>query len=719
MALRTKTLVSIGGTFAVLSGAVYVTLQGTLLRHFDLQEREQARRTVQWILDGIAADLAGLHANASEWARREETSAFMQDADPDFVRANLGGENFSSLRLNLVLLIHPSGRVVWGSSYDLQKRRKGPLPPGLQPHLAASGLLRHPPSVENGAKGLLVLPEGVELVSSWPILTRQIPGPSRGTLIWGRPLSEALGPLEEALCLPVTWRRLEDPSLPPDFQTARAALSDGSTCITVQLRSETSIAGYALLKDIYGQPALILRVDHPRTIHQQGQAFARYLIFSLLTVVGACGIVVLGFLEMMVLSRLARLTWEVGRIGASQTLSGRVSMRGRDELAGLAGTINRMLESLEQAERERQRLEVRYRRLVEQMPAVTYIAAFDEVKSTLYVSPQIESMVGFSPADWQDDPTLGSRQLHPEDRERVSEEWARSYAQKQPFRSEYRLLTRSGNYIWVLDEAVLLYEDTGQPFAFQGILMDITERKQIEEELARSNQELQQFAYVASHDLREPLRAVVGYLQLLQKRCGEQLNEEAHRFVERALAATFRMDNLTHDLLAYSRVGTRGQPLQPVDCEYVLEQALANLQVAIEESGAKVTHDPLPTVQADPSQLGQVFQNLIGNALKFRREEAPQVHIGAERNGTHWRFFVRDNGIGIEPQYAERIFVIFQRLHSRQKYEGTGIGLAICKRIVERHGGRIWVESEPGKGSTFFFTLPDAESPSPEGEVEP
>lgn len=718
MALRIKTLVVIGGTFAVLIGGIYAILQSTLLRRFDLEEREHTRQTMQWVLDGIAAELASLHAKASKWAHRDETYAFMQGAQPDFVQTHLAEENFSNLRLNLMLFIHPSGRLVWGSSYDLQTQKKGPVPPSLRQHFASAGPLRHHPHLASSAMGLLVLPEGVELVSCWPILTSQATGPSRGILIWGRPLTEVLRQLEEALCLPLTWRRVEDSSLPPDFQAARAALSVGSTLITVHSRSETSVAGYALLKDIYGQPALILRVDQPRTVHQQGQAFARYLILSLLAVVVACGSVVVGFLEKMVLFRLARLSWEVGRIGARQELSARVSVQGRDELSELAGAINRMIESLEQAERERQRFEARYRKLVEQMPAVTYIAAFDPANSTVYVSPQIQSMLGFSESEWQADPALWSRQLHPEDRERVLAERARSYAQREPFRAEYRLRSRAGPFVWVLDEAVLLYEDNGQPFAFQGVMMDVTDRKQVEEELARSNQELQQFAYIASHDLREPLRAVVGYLQLLQKRYGDQLHAEAHRFIERALAATFRMDNLTRDLLAYSRVNTRGQPLQPVDCEYVLEQTLANLQVAIQESGAKVTHDPLPKVQADPSQLGQVFQNLIGNALKFRREEAPHVHIGAERNGTHWRFFVKDNGIGIDPQYAERIFVIFQRLHSRQKYEGTGIGLAICKRIVERHGGRIWVESEPGKGSTFFFTLPDAPAPSAEGETE-
>jgi signal transduction histidine kinase len=226
------------------------------------------------------------------------------------------------------------------------------------------------------------------------------------------------------------------------------------------------------------------------------------------------------------------------------------------------------------------------------------------------------------------------------------------------------------------------------------------------EELQRSNAELQRFAYAASHDLQEPLRAVASYTQLLARRYRGQLDRDADEFIDYAVAGAKRMQPLIADLLAYSRLDANPKGQGPASCEEALALALAHLRTLVRETGAEITHDPLPVVLADRAQLAQVFQNLMANALKYRNQAPPRVHVSARRQGPMWLLSVRDNGIGIDPQYAERIFLMFQRLHTSEKYPGTGMGLAICQKIVERHGGAIWLESEPGRGSKFYFTLP-------------
>jgi signal transduction histidine kinase len=231
-------------------------------------------------------------------------------------------------------------------------------------------------------------------------------------------------------------------------------------------------------------------------------------------------------------------------------------------------------------------------------------------------------------------------------------------------------------------------------------------------ELGRSNSDLQQFAYVASHDLQEPLRMVASYTQLLAKRYKGKLDEDADEFIAYAVNGANRMQALIQDLLAFSRVDRQGQQFERTSVEMLFTYAVDNLKAAIDESGAVVSHDPLPDVLADERQLLHVLQNLLSNAVKFRGPEPPRIHVSAERRGEEWLFSVRDNGIGIDPQYRDRIFVIFQRLHTNAEYPGTGIGLSLCKKIVERHHGRIWMESQMGQGATFYFTLPARELPS-------
>ncbi|MGB9202106.1 sensor histidine kinase, partial [Methanobacterium sp.] len=241
---------------------------------------------------------------------------------------------------------------------------------------------------------------------------------------------------------------------------------------------------------------------------------------------------------------------------------------------------------------------------------------------------------------------------------------------------------------------------------------DITERKEAEkvlklrlDELARSNAELEQFAYISSHDLQEPLRMIASYLQLLERRYKGELDAKADKYIKFSVDGATRMQNLIDDLLDFSRVTTQANELKPTDLESVYTDVLSNLEVLISENDAIIKHETLPIIIADKTQISQVFQNLINNAIKFRSKDQPKINITVKEEDNQWLFAVQDNGIGIDPKHSDRIFEVFKRLHKRRDYPGTGIGLAICRKIIERHGGRIWVESELGKGSIFYFTL--------------
>jgi len=303
---------------------------------------------------------------------------------------------------------------------------------------------------------------------------------------------------------------------------------------------------------------------------------------------------------------------------------------------------------------------------------------------------------------------------HPEDRDVTDRARDDMHAgRREAFGVQKRYLRSNGRVVWVDLTVTMVRDAEGKGLYDIAIFDDITERKHAEaalhaahEELKRSNAELAQFAYVASHDLQEPLRMVSSYTQLLARRYADRLDGDAKEFMAYVVDGAARMKQLIEDLLAYSRVGTRGRQVHEVAVEAPLRRAIANLRAAIEEASASVSFDALPTVPADESQLAQLFQNLIGNALKFRSPSVPRIHVSCSEREREWEFSVADNGIGIEPQYFERIFMVFQRLHNKTEYPGTGIGLAICKKVVERHNGRIWVESVPDQGTTFHFTLP-------------
>ncbi|MGH2575204.1 MAG: PAS domain S-box protein, partial [Ignavibacteria bacterium] len=365
------------------------------------------------------------------------------------------------------------------------------------------------------------------------------------------------------------------------------------------------------------------------------------------------------------------------------------------------------------AEQELYKTQLRLATLLSNLPDVVLYETGSERE---FISENVIGLLGYPASTFMSDRKFFPSLIHPEDFKVTSkklDQWHKAN-EHGILNLEFRCRRSDGTYIWLEDHMVSIKPSDGRHH-MAGVLVDITNRKKSEEKLKHlaeklsiSNKELEQFAYVASHDLQEPLRMVASYIQLLQRRYKGQIGKEADEFIGFAVDGVTRMKSLINDLLIYSRVNTLQLPLEQTDCNKVIEKVLDTMKTSINEKKAKVVYDNLPTIMGNPVQLGQLFQNLISNAVKFRGKETPRVEIQAKLEGEEWQFSVKDNGIGIDKEFMDRIFIIFQRLHNYKEYPGTGIGLAICKKIVERHGGRIWVESELDKGSTIYFTIPSS-----------
>lgn len=348
--------------------------------------------------------------------------------------------------------------------------------------------------------------------------------------------------------------------------------------------------------------------------------------------------------------------------------------------------------------------------------SIASLIVADENGMITHVNPSFLRMWGYAIKEEATGKNVGSMFADPADANTVLE----ALAEHDVWEGRFVARRTDGSTFISHGYVTSLRNAAGELTGSQSTNLDVTPLVEAERQLealnaslARSNQELEQFAYVASHDLQEPLRMVSSFTQLLAQRYEDKLDQDAKEFIGYAVDGANRMQRLIQDLLLYSRVATRGRTPEPIDAHDALGEAVSNLQVAIQETLALVTNDELPTVLGDHTQIVQLFQNLVGNAIKFHKPgEAPRVHVTAARSAKQpgfWIFEIADNGIGIEPRHFERLFVIFQRLHGKREYPGTGIGLALCKRIVERHGGKIWLESEAGVGTTVFFTLPSAE----------
>jgi len=447
----------------------------------------------------------------------------------------------------------------------------------------------------------------------------------------------------------------------------------------------------------------------------------RLLLIILLFLVTVCGVTAV-LLAQSISGPIKKLSEGAAVIGGGN-LDYMVGTAHKDEIGQLSRAFDEMTRNLKKTTASRDELEkeVSERKKVEaalresekhlnKAQEIAHLGSWelDLVHNRLSWSDEVYRIFGLKPQEFAATYEAFLAAVHPDDRSTVDAAYTNSLRENRDhYEIEHRVTRKYSGEVRVVQEKCTHIRDaSGAVVRSVGMVHDITEHKKAEEELRRSNENLEQFAYVASHDLQEPLRMMASYSELLERRYKGKLDSDADEFIAYIVDGAKRLQRLINDLLTYSRLGRTGKTMSELDCNSILGRVLSSMKTATEESGAIVTNDPLPTLTGNESNFIQLFQNLIGNAVKFRGVEPPRVHIGAKKNGGDWLFSVKDNGIGIEPQYKDRIFLIFQRLHARSEYPGTGIGLSICKKIVETHGGRIWLESESGKGSTFNFTIP-------------
>ncbi len=583
MTLRKRTLLIVMVTLASLMVLMYAVADVTFMRSIEELEQANAEESVKKVHNILINELDELDATAWDWAAWDDTYAFIETKDEEYIESNLVIGTFTALRLNVMLYLTPSGQLVYGKAVDLESESEVPLPEGIEDYIVPGSVLLQHEDVESAVTGLILLSDGPMLVASRPILTSEDEGPIRGALIMGRALDATeIASLSEIAHLNLSMQLLTDEQRPADIQAAQAALTE-ELPILVQPQDEQTIVGYILLEDLYGTPALIVKTELPREIYAHGQTAMNYFIVAILIVGLIFILLILVLLELQVLSPLSKLSRSMAEITKRRDASARVPETGKDELLTLAERINSMLTMLETS---------------------------------------------------------------------------------------------------------------------------LTELRDSEERYRTKNRELEQFTYTVSHDLRSPLVTIQGFANMLQEDLATNDRERTKEDLRYIVNAAEKMDRLLTDTLELSRIGRLTHP--PADVPFgaivhsVLEQTASALGThKIEVSVA----DDFPTVHVDRLRVEELLVNLITNSIKYRGEQPrPRIEIGHRREGAEVIFFVRDNGIGIAESEQETVFDLFYQVD--KAIEGTGAGLAIAKRIVEVHGGRIWIESAAGTGTTVCFTLP-------------
>jgi PAS domain S-box-containing protein len=720
MSLRKKTLALVSLAIFAQMTILYLTLRVLLLDSFAHVEEQATRQDVQRALSAISQQVDDLDTTVYDWAAWDDTYDFMGDHDPQYEMSNLLDETFVGLRLNLILLVSPSGQTIFGKAFDTHLEEEVSVPDSVLDNLTETGLLRPGEEISSGVKGLLVLPEGPLLVASRPVLTSEDGGPMRGWFIMGRYLdSEQLQHMERTTHLSLSVHPSADPHLPDDFQEALPAMSQ-QTPIVVRPLSADSVAGYATVADIYGEPGLTLRVDTPRPIYRQGQSTIAYFIASVLVVVFIFGVLGWYILDRQVLRRVNRLTASVDQIRSQGDFSARVPVTGEDELSGLAREINRMLAAVEHAHADLKESEERFRRMADNIQDGLIIL---EDRAVVYANERACEIFGY-PRD--ELAAAIEPHLAMPDHKGQSHPVPGVAAQGGPMPEtlESWIARKDGTRRFVASRQTSSPDGQGVLHRYV-VTTDMTERKlaedglrdhslQLEAMVAERTRELQdmqeelsrmeklallgELAGGVSHELRNPLAVISNAVYFLRTLLTDA-DDVTAEYLEMVSNEVNRAAKIVSDLLDVSR--TKPARREETQVSGFVSEALSRKHPP---EGVEVkTEIPsdLPCVCVDAQQMGLVVSNLIANAFEAMAQGGA-LTISAWQGQEGVCLSVADTGQGIPPEHMTKIF---EPLFTTKPH-GIGLGLSLCKSLVEANEGIIRAESTVGSGTTFTMVLP-------------
>jgi len=694
----------------------------------EIEERD-TRRHIEQALGALSYLTSSLEAGTADWAAWDDTYIFIEDSNSEYIQSNLGDETFITLRLNLMLFVHSSGRIVFGKAFDLENEEETPIPPDLLGHLSVNSLFLSQADTHNFTSGIISLNQGPVLVASQPILTSEDEGPARGTLIFARYIdSETINELARVTLFPITVYSVREEAH-PDFKEVLASLLQDEP-IVVKPMDREYIGGYTLIKDIYGEPGFVLRVEMPRDSYHLGQTATSYYILSILGVGVLVGAVTMFLIQKQVLSRFARLIRGIDHIATDGDTTSRISMGGGDELSLVAGTIDGMLAALHEAEGEIREREERYRDLFEN--ATDLIQSVDIDGHLLYVNEAWRETLGYSEEDVSNLSLWDI--IHPDSIPKCREIFQKVISGEPVDNIETVFVTKGGENITVEGNANCRFEG-GEAVSTRGIFHDITERKQAAEQLQilyEHERDLRQqleeeikkrteFTRALVHELKTPITPVLAAAELLLE---ETKDERSVKLVQSIDRSASNLNRRIDELIDLIRGETDMLPLNlaPVDVVSLLKDIGLEMMPVASRAGYSLTVDlpsSNPVVSADRDRLRQVVMNLLNNALKFT-PPGGKVILRVMEKGANLFVEVQDTGPGINEEDQERLFdPYYRRVEDRERLSGLGLGLALAKRLVELHGGQIWVKSKRGQGSTFGFSLPLETASGEEERVNP